>query len=69
VATSDPVRVIVEIQRADDTVSGQLTVDGHATAGFFGWLELIDLLRRASDASGSPAAIAANGGDGSVGDV
>ena len=61
-ATSDPVRVIVEIQRADDTVSGQLTVDGHPTAGFFGWLELIDLLRRAADTDGAPAALAAHRG-------
>lgn len=42
------VRVLVEIRRTGQTISGQVAVDGASPSDFFGWLELIDRLERAA---------------------
>jgi hypothetical protein len=49
VSVPEPVRVVLEIQRTRRTISGQVAVDGAQASGFYGWLELIDELERASD--------------------
>jgi hypothetical protein len=49
-----PVRVLVEIQPAGKTVSGQVAVEGACATGFFGWLELIDRLERAAAGGAAP---------------
>jgi hypothetical protein len=41
-----PVRVVLDIDRAERTISGRLAVDGAPASGFYGWLELIDELGR-----------------------
>jgi hypothetical protein len=43
----EPLQVVVDIERTDATVMGQITVAGTAATAFFGWLELIDRLDRA----------------------
>ena len=48
-----PVRVVLEIERQQSTISGQLAVNGAPARGFFGWLELIDRLERAIASSGT----------------
>lgn len=45
-----PVQVAIEIEPADGTIRGRFAVAGVAGEQFFGWLELLDLLGRASDA-------------------
>ena len=42
------VRVLLEIRHTGKTVSGQVAVEGSSPSDFFGWLELIDRLERAS---------------------
>jgi hypothetical protein len=49
VSLQEPVRVVLEIRRTHRTITGQLAVDGAPASGFYGWLELIDELGRASD--------------------
>ncbi len=43
------VRVLLEIRHTGKTVSGQVAVEGSSPSDFFGWLELIDRLERASE--------------------
>ncbi len=43
-----PVRLSIELARAGDTVRGQIAVEGSSPEEFFGWLELIDRITRAS---------------------
>ena len=66
VGASDPVRVVVDIRRTEDTISGELAVRGAPASSFFGWLELIDLLRRAAEADGVVAEVKGDLGDGSL---
>lgn len=47
-SAQEPVRVVLEIQRAPQTISGQVTVEGAPASDFYGWLELIDELQRVS---------------------
>ena len=62
VAASQPVRVMVEIDNGAETISGLIAVEGAPAGTFYGWLELIDRLERATSprgaetdpASGSP---------------
>lgn len=42
-------RVLLEIRHTGNTVSGQVAVEGSSPREFFGWLELIDRLERASE--------------------
>jgi hypothetical protein len=46
------VRVMLEIQHTGNTVSGRVAVEGSSPTDFFGWLELIDRLERASESGG-----------------
>jgi hypothetical protein len=46
-----PVQVLVEIRHTDQTVGGEISVEGAPAMDFFGWLELIDRLERAVDVS------------------
>jgi hypothetical protein len=46
------VRVLLEIRHTGKTVSGQVAVEGSSPSDFFGWLELIDRLERASEGAG-----------------
>ena len=41
------VRVTIDVERSNDTISGRLSTAGAAPAPFYGWLELIDHLERA----------------------
>jgi hypothetical protein len=41
------VKVVIDLQRCVETISGEISVDGGGTTAFFGWLELIDRLERA----------------------
>ena len=45
----NPVRVLLEIEREEGTISGRLAVEGASASAFFGWLELISQLERAID--------------------
>jgi hypothetical protein len=54
VGTAERIRAVIEIERAERTISGQLTINDAPARGFFGWLELIDLLERASSPSAAP---------------
>jgi hypothetical protein len=40
------VRVVLEIERTDRAISGQLVADGAGAIDFYGWLELIDGIER-----------------------
>jgi hypothetical protein len=42
------VRALVEIERNHRTISGQVTINEAPATEFYGWLELIDALERAS---------------------
>jgi hypothetical protein len=46
------VRVLLEIRHTGKTVSGHVTITNCSPSDFFGWLELIDRLERASDGAG-----------------
>ena len=46
VRVQQPVRVVLEIERAQRTIRGRLTVEGTPASDFYGWLELIDELGR-----------------------
>jgi hypothetical protein len=48
-AQAAPVQVAIEIEQTEGTIRGWLAVDGRPRSGFFGWLELLELLGRASD--------------------
>lgn len=45
--------MLIEIEREAGTISGQLAVEGAPARDFFGWLELIDRLERATDHRGA----------------
>lgn len=47
-STPQRVRAQVEIERTERTITGQLAIDGAPATDFFGWLELIDALERAT---------------------
>ena len=47
-----PVQVVVELERTGSTISGHVAVAGAPPTEFFGWLELIDRLERASVGAG-----------------
>jgi hypothetical protein len=55
------VRVVLEIERTDRAISGQLVPDGAGAIDFYGWLELIDGIERL--AQGAPEAPVPGGGD------
>ena len=42
------VHVELDLEHTQDTIGGQLAIDGAPASGFHGWLELIDRLQRAS---------------------
>jgi hypothetical protein len=44
----EPVQVVLEIERGQGTIRGRLAIDGAPASGFYGWLELVDELERAS---------------------
>jgi hypothetical protein len=46
-----PAQVLIEISRIEDTIGGQISVEGAPATDFFGWLELIDRLERAASAA------------------
>jgi hypothetical protein len=46
-----PVQVLIEIGQTEDTICGEIRIEGAPAMDFFGWLELIDRLERAADAS------------------
>jgi hypothetical protein len=48
VSVPDPVHVVLDIERTDGTVSGQVAVEGAHPASFYGWLELIHRLECAA---------------------
>ena len=43
-----PVQITLEIEQRETTIGGSLAVEGTPPDEFFGWLELLDLLHRAS---------------------
>jgi hypothetical protein len=45
-----PVRLRLEIERGDETISGQVSVEDGAPTEFYGWLQLIGHIERATDA-------------------
>jgi hypothetical protein len=47
--TLDRVQVAIEIEAGEGTIRGRFAVEGLPESEFFGWLELLDLLFRASD--------------------
>ncbi len=52
VSIPEPVRIVLEIDGQQDTISGRVTVEGAPASGFFGWLELMDQLERATNRRG-----------------
>jgi hypothetical protein len=46
--TAERIRAVIEIERGEQTISGQVATDDAPAREFFGWLELIDLLERAT---------------------
>ena len=46
--TAGAVQVRIELRPAGETISGTVAIGDNAPTGFFGWLELIDLLHRAA---------------------
>jgi hypothetical protein len=48
VDANERVRVVVELQVVADTIRGQIAVENAPAVDFFGWLELINRLERAS---------------------
>jgi hypothetical protein len=43
------IKVVVDLERCNQTISGEIAVGGAEPTAFFGWLELIDRLERAID--------------------
>jgi hypothetical protein len=52
VESAGRIRVVLDIERDERTISGELAVEGTPSKAFFGWLELIDWLERAADQRG-----------------
>lgn len=53
VSSHGSVQVKIELHHAGETISGSVAVGDSPPTGFFGWLELIDLLHRAASETGS----------------
>jgi hypothetical protein len=51
------VKVVIELERCAETISGEITVAGRGPTAFYGWLELIDRLERAVEDLASGAGI------------
>jgi hypothetical protein len=49
------VHVVLDLEHADGTIIGRLSVDGDPATSFHGWLELIDRLERAADGTSLPS--------------
>jgi hypothetical protein len=49
VSAQQRARAVVEIERDERTISGHVAINDAEPTGFFGWLELIDALERATD--------------------
>jgi hypothetical protein len=47
--TREPVRVVLELEHDEPTISGSIAVNDNPEHGFYGWLELIHKLQRATD--------------------
>ena len=45
----EPVRVVLELEHDERTISGRIAIDDKPGREFYGWLELIDRLERAKD--------------------
>jgi hypothetical protein len=44
-----PVRVVLELELDEHTISGRIAVNDNPECDFYGWLELIHKLQRATD--------------------
>jgi hypothetical protein len=53
VTSSEPVRVLLELTNDERTISGRIAVDEIPCGDFYGWLELIDRLQRATGIPGT----------------
>jgi arsenite methyltransferase len=53
VSSSEPVRIVLELEHDEHTISGRIAAADAAARDFYGWLELIDRLERATGAAGS----------------
>jgi hypothetical protein len=49
------VHVSLDLELTEGTIGGQMAVDSGPPSEFFGWLELIDRLQRASGGASDPA--------------
>jgi hypothetical protein len=47
--TREPVRVVLELELDQHTISGRIAVKDNPECDFYGWLELIHQLQRATD--------------------
>jgi hypothetical protein len=56
VTSSEPVRVVLELTDSEHTISGRITVDDTPRGDFYGWLELIGRLQRATGVPGAERA-------------
>jgi hypothetical protein len=45
----EPVKVVLELERGEHTISGRIVVNDHPGRDFYGWLDLIERLERATD--------------------
>ena len=54
VSTAERIRAVIDIERGESTIRGRLAINDAPARGFFGWLELIDLLERATSPSAAP---------------
>jgi hypothetical protein len=57
----EPVQVVLRIHQTENTISGQVVVEGAVASDFYGWLELIDHLERASARSDKGHRVARGG--------
>ena len=55
VSSKHRIRALLEIERNDRTISGELTIDDTPPMEFYGWLELMDALDGASRGTALPA--------------
>jgi hypothetical protein len=44
----EPVRVVLDLEHGLDTITGRVAIAGGPPTRFYGWLELIDQLERAT---------------------
>jgi hypothetical protein len=45
----EPVKVVLELEHDERTICGRIVVNDHPGRDFYGWLELIHRLERATD--------------------